>query len=212
MFPQASSGLKKSIIVVVMVAMLTFSAPKESDAILLLLLAPVTTAAVVAVIVTELVIYCAVGLICGGGGGGGGGTPPPPPPPPPPPVPCSPENYCGESSSGIITAGGFCSVTAPSNSTCTNFAFPDDPLTISPGLVRVSDQVTIQYDVGPNNFPPNCTLRGPQIGPAGSGTLVLTTQTGTEIVTALAPYFYRLECGTESFDAGIEVVGSVQEI
>jgi hypothetical protein len=206
MFSQVSNSLKKSVVVVVMVAMLTFSVPKESEAILLLLFAPLTIGATVALIVTELIIYCATGLICGGGGGGGttGGDPgsafvgds------------CSASNYCGQTGAGTVQSDGFCTALPPPNSACTNGSFPDDALTINPGLVRIGDDVVVSYDVGVFNYPPNCTLSGP----APIGVMPLTTQTGSSTVTASAAHFFRLECGTTNAEAKLDLVGVIQEI
>jgi len=185
--------MQKSVAVVCVISVVMFAAPKQSEAILLAILGPVTLGGVVAVVVADLAILCAVGLICGGGGGGGGplqqgGT-------------CRAENYCGMSATGIVDSNRFCNASPPPNSECTSFPFPDDALIIDPKVFRINDQASVIWNIGEENYPPNCTLSGPQIG-----TIMLTTETGSEDVIALGPQVYTLTCGTEAARAQINIL------
>ena len=179
--------------------MLFFTVPQKSDGILLLLLAPVTLGSVVALVVAELVIYCAVGLICGGGGGGGGGGGSTDP------VvtgdSCTATNYCGMTGTGIVESSGFCTALPPPDTACTNGALPDDALVIDPPITKINDDISLLWDIGTFNHPPNCTLSGPQIG-----TIILSTQTGSTTVTVLGPHVFTLTCGTAQVQAKVRLI------
>lgn len=196
MFSSSFLGFRKSIAIALMIAVLGFTIPKQSDAILLAIIAPAAAGAAAALVITELVIYCATGVICGGGGGGTAS----------PDDSCTAENYCGMTGSGTIESDGFCNASPPPDSECTSAPFPEDPLVLDPPVVNIGDEETIIWDVGPENFPANCTLSGPQIG-----SMSLPSQTGSTTITVQGPHVYTLECGDTRAQIQLRLLGAIYE-
>ncbi len=148
------------------------------------------------------------GEILGGEGGAGGGcsanyT-----------QPCTTGmNYCGDSNSGTYLCNGVCSVSAaPEDAQC-QYELPEDPIIFTPALVRRGDTINVAWDVG-QNYPPNCTITGKDIGGAGDNerTLSENEATGNVDVVVTDPHTYKIECtGGYNASATVRIVSSLQE-
>jgi len=150
-----------------------------------------------------------------------------------PPITCpSLSNMCGQTNAGIQSCGGICSATAPPDSNCSGITL-DDPgsLIITPELVRIGDEITINWDLK-TNYPPNCNITGPMQpanvvsntsnGTFSAGNTVFTfsgnpgavpydDSTGTMVIKVTGPHQYTVSCGGTTVQKEVQVLPVIFE-